>query len=31
MPADWRQEYLSGIRDAEKQHPVDRELIAACQ
>ncbi|KAG7290738.1 hypothetical protein NEMBOFW57_000741 [Staphylotrichum longicolle] len=28
MP-DWRQEYLSGIRDAEKQHPVDQELIAA--
>ncbi|KAK3904342.1 autophagy protein 16 [Staphylotrichum tortipilum] len=27
--ADWRQEYLSGIRDAEKQHPINRALIAA--
>ncbi|KAL2135467.1 hypothetical protein VTI74DRAFT_8453 [Chaetomium olivicolor] len=26
---DWRQEYLAGIRDAEKQHPVNQELIAA--
>ncbi|KAK4124773.1 hypothetical protein N657DRAFT_670669 [Parathielavia appendiculata] len=30
MP-DWRQEYLAGIRDAETQQSVDRELIAACQ
>ncbi|KAK4044680.1 autophagy-related protein 16 [Parachaetomium inaequale] len=28
MP-DWRQEYVAGIRDAEKQHPVNQELIAA--
>ncbi|KAK4123849.1 autophagy protein 16 [Parathielavia appendiculata] len=28
MP-DWRQEYLAGIRDAETQQSVDRELIAA--
>ncbi|KAJ4304256.1 autophagy protein 16, interacts with Atg12p-Atg5p [Collariella sp. IMI 366227] len=28
MP-DWRQEYLAGIHDAEKQLPVDQELIAA--
>ncbi|KAK3302302.1 autophagy-related protein 16 [Chaetomium strumarium] len=28
MP-DWRQEYLAGIRDAENQHAVDQELIAA--
>ncbi|GAB1320350.1 autophagy protein 16, interacts with Atg12p-Atg5p [Madurella fahalii] len=27
--ADWRQEYLAGIRDAEKQNPVNREIIAA--
>ncbi|KAK4200443.1 autophagy-related protein 16 [Triangularia verruculosa] len=26
---DWRTEYITGIRDAEKQHPVNRELIAA--
>ena len=30
MP-DWRQEYLTGIRDAEKQYPINRELIAGCQ
>ncbi|KAK4460320.1 autophagy protein 16 [Cladorrhinum samala] len=29
MPPDWRQEYLSGIKDAEKQRPVDRQLIEA--
>ncbi|KAK4169435.1 autophagy-related protein 16 [Cladorrhinum sp. PSN259] len=29
MAADWRQEYLTGIREAEKQHPVNRELIGA--
>ncbi|KAK3295766.1 autophagy-related protein 16 [Chaetomium fimeti] len=28
--ADWRQEYVAGIRETEKQHPVDQELIAAC-
>ncbi|KAK4152077.1 autophagy protein 16 [Chaetomidium leptoderma] len=28
MP-DWKQEYLTGIRDAEKQHPVNQEFIAA--
>ncbi|KAL2164307.1 hypothetical protein VTH06DRAFT_3523 [Thermothelomyces fergusii] len=27
--SDWRQEYLAGIRDAQKQHPVDQELISA--
>ncbi|KAL2169767.1 hypothetical protein VTG60DRAFT_5663 [Thermothelomyces hinnuleus] len=27
--SDWRQEYLAGIRDAEKQHPVNQELISA--
>ncbi|KAK4115253.1 autophagy protein 16 [Canariomyces notabilis] len=27
--ADWRQEYLAGIRDAESKSPVNRELIAA--
>ncbi|KAK3996032.1 autophagy protein 16 [Cladorrhinum sp. PSN332] len=27
--ADWRQEYLAGIKEAEKQQPVDRELIEA--
>ncbi|KAK4137210.1 autophagy protein 16 [Trichocladium antarcticum] len=27
MP-DWRREYLTGIRDAEKKHPINRELIA---
>ncbi|KXX78938.1 Autophagy protein 16 [Madurella mycetomatis] len=27
--ADWKQEYLAGIRDVEKQNPVNRELIAA--
>ncbi|KAK4177455.1 autophagy-related protein 16 [Triangularia setosa] len=26
---DWRTEYIIEIRDAEKQHPVSRELIAA--
>ncbi|KAK0736837.1 autophagy-related protein 16 [Apiosordaria backusii] len=26
---DWRVEYITGIRDAEKQHPVNLELIAA--
>ncbi|KAL2262681.1 hypothetical protein VTK26DRAFT_434 [Humicola hyalothermophila] len=29
MP-DWRQEYLAGIREAEQQHPVNRDLLAAC-
>ncbi|KAH6636369.1 autophagy-related protein 16 [Chaetomium tenue] len=28
MSADWRQEYVSGIREAEKLHPVNQELIA---
>ncbi|KAK4252149.1 autophagy-related protein 16 [Corynascus novoguineensis] len=27
--SDWKQEYIAGIRDAEKQHPVNQELIAA--
>ncbi|KAK4146115.1 autophagy protein 16 [Dichotomopilus funicola] len=27
--ADWRQEFVTGIRDAEKQFPYDRELVAA--
>ncbi|KAK0674312.1 autophagy-related protein 16 [Cercophora samala] len=26
---DWRTEYITEIKDAEKQHPVNRELIAA--
>ncbi|KAK4661653.1 autophagy protein 16, interacts with Atg12p-Atg5p [Podospora pseudopauciseta] len=26
---NWRTEYITGIKDAEKQHPVNRELIAA--
>lgn len=28
---DWRQEYLASIRDVEQQHPINRELIAACE
>ncbi|KAK4186844.1 autophagy protein 16 [Podospora australis] len=27
---DWKQEYLVSIRDAEKQYPVNKELVAAC-
>ena len=29
--AHWKQEYLTGIMGAEKQHPINQELIAACQ
>ncbi|KAK0623468.1 autophagy-related protein 16 [Immersiella caudata] len=29
MPG-WREEFLDGIREAEQQHPVNHELIAAC-
>ncbi|KAK0621198.1 autophagy protein 16 [Bombardia bombarda] len=28
--AGWRDEYLAGIRDAERHNPVNRELIEAC-
>jgi hypothetical protein len=29
--ADWKQEYIEGILNAEQQHNVNREFIVACE
>ncbi|EON99106.1 putative autophagy protein 16 protein [Phaeoacremonium minimum UCRPA7] len=30
MPPSWRDEYLSSLREAEKNNPVNRDLVLAC-
>ena len=30
MP-DWRDEYLVNIQEAERNNPVNRDLVAACE
>lgn len=30
MPPNWRDQYLSGIKDAELNNPVNMELIQTC-
>ena len=31
MPPSWRDEYLSSLREAEKNNPVNRDLVLACR